>query len=58
MDINNILCPLTGKEIDEYSCYLICDAAEGNIPNNEMPSIKEFEIESKICKKCKYHDID
>ena len=58
MGIKNKLCPLTKNEIDEYSCYLICEAAEGNIPNNEMPGIKEFDIESEICKRCKYHNID
>ena len=51
MGIKNKLCPLTKNEIDEYSCYLICEAAEGNIPDNEMPGIKEFDIESEICKR-------
>ncbi|MBQ2669360.1 MAG: hypothetical protein IJG06_01120 [Clostridia bacterium] len=58
MDIKAVHCPLTDTEIDNYQCYLYCEAAEGNIPENEMPLFKSFEEESKICNKCKYHSID
>ena len=58
MAIDLILCPLTDTEINEYTCYLICEAAEGNIPSNEMPCINSFEEERNICMKCKYHSIE
>lgn len=58
MDTKEILCPLTNTLIDEYACYLICETAEGNMPENEMPCIKSFEEESKVCNRCKYHDTD
>ena len=55
---NNILCPLSNTHIDEYSCYLICEAAEGMLPKSEMVGIKPFEEERDICIKCKYHNVD
>jgi hypothetical protein len=58
MGTNMILCPLTNTKIAEYDCYLICEAAEGNIPENEMPCINNFEQERKVCIECKYHNID
>lgn len=58
MGTNLILCPLTNTKIDEYACYLICEASEGNIPRDEMPCLNSFEQESKVCKNCKYHNID
>lgn len=58
MDTNYIFCPITNSKIDEYSCYLICEAVEGNIPQSEMPNIKKYDEERKICQNCKYHSID
>lgn len=58
MDIKNIFCPLTKSKIDEYSCYLISEAAEGNIPENEMPGKQDFKKEQEICMNCSHHDID
>ena len=58
MDIKNIMCPLTETKIDEYACYLICEAAEGNIPENEMPGRQEFKREQEICLKSQHHDVD
>ena len=58
MDTNKVECPLLEDEIEEYSCYLICEAAEGNIPTNEMPGRQSYEKESGICKKCKYHIVE
>ena len=58
MDIKVVYCPLINTRIDDYQCYLYCEAAEGNIPENEMPLLKSFEEESSICIGCKYHSID
>lgn len=58
MDIKKVQCPLTQSLINEYECYLIAEAAEGNIPKTEMPGINEYEIEKKICIKCIFHNID
>ena len=58
MAIKNIKCPLISDNIDEYSCYLISEAAEGNIPETEMPCIQSYEIEKEICLKCKFHNVD
>ena len=58
MDTRDIRCPLTKEYIDEYSCYLICEAAEGMVPENEMPGIKKYEEEKEICIKCRYHNTD
>lgn len=56
MDTRNIMCPLTESNIDEYTCYLICEAAEGMLPENEMPGRQGFETERKICLDCPNHD--
>ncbi len=58
MDTEKIMCPLTESMIDEYECYLICEAAEGMIPANEMPGKQDFTIESKICSNCSNHKVD
>lgn len=58
MDTKSILCPLTQKNISEYDCYIISEAAEGNVPENEMPCIQSYDIEKEICLKCKFHNID
>ena len=54
----NIRCPLSNSYIDEYSCYLICEAAEGMLPKSEMVGIKPFEQERDICINCKYHNVE
>lgn len=58
MDTKTIRCPLTETNIGEYDCYLISEAAEGNIPENEMPCVQSYDIERAICLKCKFHNVD
>ena len=58
MSGNMVLCPLTNTEIEEYDCYLICEATEGNIPQNEAPCINSVEEESRVCRECEYYNID
>ena len=58
MYIKDVRCPLTKTSINEYACYLISEAAEGNIPRNEMPCKQQYDIEKEICLNCKFNDID
>ena len=58
MNVNNIFCPLTNTEIDDYQCYLYCEAVEGNIPENELPQNYDRDKDRKICTACQHHSID
>lgn len=53
-----VKCPLTETDIDGYECYLICEAAEGNISQDEMPCMQDYDIEREICLKCKFHGLE
>lgn len=51
-------CPLLETDIDGYECYLICEAAEGNISRDEMPCIQDYNVEREICLNCKFHVLE
>lgn len=53
-----VKCPLIETDIDGYECYLICEAAEGNISQDEMPCIQNYEVEREICLKCQFHGLE
>lgn len=52
-----VKCPLTETDIDGYECYFICEAAEGNMSQDEMPCMQDYDIERDICLKCKFHGL-
>lgn len=50
-----VRCPIDGNEIDMDECFVRCSAAVCGCPEFDMPGIRSFEEEVKVCKSCKYH---
>ena len=52
-------CPLTGKEIDKYTCFSIHMVVSGTSPKSEAPAeIYNFMDYEDICYSCRYHRYD
>ncbi len=53
-----VTCPLTDTDIDRYECYLISEAAEGNISIDEMPCAMDYDSAREICLNCAFHHLE